>query len=345
MSCRWSTRLAAMSAAILMCSSFTQKVSAQDSSNPTEAQADEADELFTKGRALLRDPATLSEACTVLSRSYELHRRGDVLLNLADCHRREGRTATAWREFDEAIRFAQEAEYADAIAVARSYRDSLGRELSELFVDVPKSPPPPEGLVVVLDGKKLPKEQWSVPLFVDPGKHTVTAEAKGHEPFAGEAEVVKAAARSVVVVKLVKLPEAPVPPPPPPKKPAPQPEQEEESSVPTWAWIVGGAGLVMIGGSVAFGIDTVGIGGELDDACNEERTGCPADYASDDAHAHEVRSFGLFVGLGVAGVAATAIAGTAILLEVTGGSANDDVAIAPWASPDGAGVVVGGTTW
>ena len=72
-------------------------------------------ELFDEGRNMMTQTGKLEEACSKLADSYELAKRGDTLLNLAECHRRQGKTATAWREFDHAIRYAQDVEYDEAI--------------------------------------------------------------------------------------------------------------------------------------------------------------------------------------------------------------------------------------
>src|SRR4051812_19591407 len=70
------------------------------------ARADDqqkAEELFDEGRKLMRSRATLDEACRTLEESLRLWDRGDTVLNLALCHRLQGKTATAWAEFDKAL--------------------------------------------------------------------------------------------------------------------------------------------------------------------------------------------------------------------------------------------------
>jgi hypothetical protein len=305
----------------------------------------EADRLFAEGRAALARPRDLAKACEILAKSYALRQRGDTLLNLAECHRRQGKTATAWREFDEAIRFAVSVEFREAIDAAVTRRDELALALSELYVEVDTKSLPAD-LNVVLDGKKLPPQQWNERLFVDPGKHVVTATAPGYEPFEGSVEVAPKAKGTVLPVTPKAIPVAP---PPPPKvvapPPAPPPKTGEPvRDKPIWPYVVGGAGIAAMAASVVFVVDSESAGGDLDDVCGEERDGCPRTYDFESPRGRELRGFGLFVGLGVAGLAATTVGAIGIL--TSGGDAKESRAtIIPWASPDGAGVVVRGTSF
>ncbi len=303
---------------------------------PSEAARAEALRLFDSGRAMMQQAGKLTEACDTLTKSYELHNRGDTLLNLAECHRRQGKTATAWREFDEAIRYAEEVEFTEAIAAAGQLRDALAKDLSELLVDVTKDPP--RGLVVILDGKRLPKEQWGQKLFVDPGTHAVSATADGFKPFDRSTEVKKLADRAVITVRLEKLP----PPPPPPRTIVPPPPVRPDTRhVPTWSLVVGGVGVAALGAAVGFGVDTVNVGGELDRMCGMKRKGCPSTYDFQGARTNELRSFGLFVGLGAAGIGAVGAGVVGLVMGVTGGPPKQ-VAFTPWVSPTSAGFGVSG---
>lgn len=319
---------------------------------PAHAQTDDAAEasrLFSEGRARMQEAGRLDEACLTLAKSYELRKRGDVLLNLAECHRRQGKTATAWREFDEAIRYAEEAEFAEAIEAAKTLRDALAKDLSELMVSVPSDPPPPEGLVILLDSKPLPSEQWGVRLFVDPGRHSVTATATGYEMFTGSADVKRGANRAVIEVKLDKLPEEPPPKviPPPPKPPAAPPP--EKGGVQAWGLIVGAAGLAMLGVSYGFGVYAVDRGGELDLFCGgEERLACrnrpEFGFDQESARSDELLGFGMFVGFGIAGIGATATGVVSLIADLTVES-KPEVAIVPWMVPGGGGVGVASAIW
>ena len=294
----------------------------------------EAAKLLDEGRELMSKPPTLERGCIVLEQSYALRQRGDTLLNLAECHRRQGKTATAWREFDEAIRYAKEAAFSEAIRAAQAHRDELSKTLSELVIEAPVGADRPVGLTVTLDGTPLPEQQWGQTLYVDPGLHMVVATAPNHHSFSGSAEVEITGNRSVIVLKLLKLPEPPKPKPPPPKPPPPPPRVEPE--LPIWALVVGGAGLAMMGASTAFLTDSIATGDELDIMCGgEERLACRPGYPYADKYDRELVGFGMFVGLGASGLIAAGFGITGLALAYT--SDSPAVAVLPWADPHSAG--------
>jgi hypothetical protein len=299
---------------------------------------DEWERLFDRGREKMATPASLDEGCRLLEQSYELQKRGDTLLNLAECHRRQGKTATAWREFDEAIKYAQEVEFTEAIKAAEGLRDHLATMLSRLRVDVPSSKLP--DLKVWLDGKELPSAQWGEPLFVDPGPHAIRATAAEHSPFEKKVEVKPLGGEEAVVV--VSLQPVAKPPPLPPPPPPP-----EEDGFPLWTFAVtGGASALALGLSVGFGVDTVAANDELDEACGgEARRACPASLDFLGLREREERSFGLFVGLGVAGLAGAAASaiGLGVALGARGEPPEGSVSLIPLADPSGGGLLVGGT--
>lgn len=300
----------------------------------------EAARLLDEGRELMTKRATLDEGCEVLKKSYALRKRGDTLLNLAECHRRQGKTATAWREFDEAIRYAKEADYGDAVRAAELQRDMLAKTLSELVVEAPSEAERPAGLTVTLDGVPLPYQQWGQTLYVDPGTHVVAATAPDHHPFSTSAEVGVRGSRSVVVLKLVPIPRPPPEPPPPAPTPTPR-ETPAEATVPVWAIVVGGLGVTMMGVSLAFLVDSMAAGDELDDSCGgEARNACRPGSSFAETYDREVRGFGLFVGLGVGGLAAAGAGAIGLALGLTARPA--PVAVLPWADPDGAGATLVG---
>jgi hypothetical protein len=306
-----------------------------DEPPPEKPTVAEWERLFDEGREKMSTPASLDAGGRLLERSYELRKRGDTLLNLAECHRRQGKTATAWREFDEAIKYAQEVEFTEAIKAAEGLRDHLATMLSRLRVDV-RAPKLPE-LQVWLDGKELPAAQWGEPLFVDPGPHTVRATAAEHSPFEKQVDVKPLGGEeSIVSVKLKPIAK----PPPPPQPPPPQAVE----GFPLWTFaLTGGASAIALGLSVAFGVDTVAANDELNEGCGgEQRLACPASLDPLGLREREERSFGLFVGLGVAGLAG--VAASAIGLGAALGADDEAprVSLSAIPLPGGAAVLAAG---
>ena len=77
--------------------------------------------------------------------------------------------------------------------------------------------------------------------------------------------------------------------------------------VPTWAWISGGLGLAALGASAVFRADQMYVEGQLQAICHGDLLrGCPPQSERDLTPYNEQknRDFALFLGLGVAGVAA-----------------------------------------
>jgi len=300
------------------------------------ATAAKAEEAFHDGRRLMAKRSTLDRGCAVLERSFDLQERGDTLLNLAECHRRQGKTATAYREFDEALDYALSADFKEAIEAAFVLRAELEAQLSTLTVNVPETTAKLPKLVVSLDGQPIPQKSWGQPVAQDPGPHAITATAEGHETF--RRDIVLGAEKDTqsVVVELKPSPKPVAP--PPPKPPA------AERGIPFWVWPVGGAGIAALGVSAATGLMTRGAGRELDQRCGPERLRCPDGYDFEATRSRELTTFGLFTGFGVAGLAlvGTAAGGIIFSLVTDADQAKLPIVVLPQVATDAGGLVVTG---
>src|SRR5262245_38817852 len=115
------------------------------------ARADDkafAEATFQDGRKLLKE-GKVAQACAKFEASYHADEALGTLLNLADCHERLGRTATAWAEFREAqdIAHLRGDTREDA---ARKRADGLEPRLDRMRINPPTVDIP--GLVVKRDG-------------------------------------------------------------------------------------------------------------------------------------------------------------------------------------------------
>jgi hypothetical protein len=285
-----------------------------DEGNPPERELAAA--LFKEGRRLL-DEGKVVEACTKFAESERLDPGGGTLLNLAECHRRQGRAASAWTEFTEALAQARRDGRADRSDIAASRVAELEPQLSRLSVVVPPAADRVD-LTVTLDHAPLRRPAWGLAVPLDPGAHTVQASAPGCKPWTAEIAIGPAHdLQSVAVPPLEPAPRelaptegAPVPiasaaptiaPPP---SPAP-----EVSSVSPWrdGAMVGAAALGAVGVGLGsyFGLNAITLNQHAASECPAGRCTNQAQSTSANATSSADASTVSFA-VGAAGVAAAA---------------------------------------
>ncbi len=181
--------------------------------DPSEGGAAAAESLFQEARKLM-DAKRYGEACPKLVASHKLAPAVGTLLNLADCYERDGKLASAWARFHEAIALAQRLGRADREKTAKERADKLEPRLIKLTITAQQ-----RDLDVSLDGNALDSSVLGTAIPVDPGKHAIEAKAKGKKPFSTTLDVSeRSKAPSVEIPALEVDPEAdktPVVTPPP----------------------------------------------------------------------------------------------------------------------------------
>src|SRR5262249_34857046 len=159
----------------------THVCAARAEAEPSGADRTLAAALFREGKSLM-DKGEFPAACSKLEESQRLDPGGGTLLNLALCHEKQGRPATAWAEFIEALGIARRDHRQARIELAEEHIAKLEPILSKLTVIVP-----PESedttLEVTRDGASVGRAAWGMPFPVDPGEHRVEATAAGRAPF------------------------------------------------------------------------------------------------------------------------------------------------------------------
>ncbi|HEV8247335.1 MAG TPA: hypothetical protein VGP93_16265, partial [Polyangiaceae bacterium] len=161
---------------------------------PSDAALAEA--LFQAGRELL-DQGKIDEACAKFSDSQRLEPKLGTLLNLAVCHEKQDKTASAWAEFTQAEAQASTLRRADHQEFARRHLKALSGHLSTLTIRWTK-PAPNE--TVALDGTEVGAAALDTELPVDPGEHVISASAPGRAAFEQRAIVPVGAAHQVVEI-------------------------------------------------------------------------------------------------------------------------------------------------
>ncbi len=136
--------------------------------------ASKADTLFDEAQKALAD-GLVHEACRLFSESYHLDPAPGALLNLAVCHEREGKVATALKEFQASERLSDAAKQKDRASYARK----KAAELSAIVPYVKLELEEPElETTLVLDDEPMTKEEQRVLLPLDPGPHSIRVSAK-----------------------------------------------------------------------------------------------------------------------------------------------------------------------
>lgn len=166
-------RLGAVVSALAAFALATSSAQAQSSSDASVIGRD----LFAQGRALMAKE-DFAAACKKFEESQRIDPGGGTLLNLALCHEKLGKTATAWAEFNEALRIARNDGRTDRAEFAKQHVDDLAGRLSRLTVVVPPAARAPD-LVVKRNGVELASTLWGEELAVDPGAQLIEISAPG----------------------------------------------------------------------------------------------------------------------------------------------------------------------
>lgn len=133
-----------------------------------------AETLFDQGRKLMGE-GKLDEACPKFAESQRLAPAAGTALNLATCFEKQGKTASAWGMYREAISLSVASGQAVREQFARDRATELEPKLIKLVVNVAN--PDDQGLEVRRDNIVITRAQWGTPIPVDPGAHTIEAKA------------------------------------------------------------------------------------------------------------------------------------------------------------------------
>jgi len=306
----------------------------QPARDPAAAEA-----LFKAARALV-EKGDYAAGCPKFEASLALNPSASTMLNIARCHEHDGKIASAWEAYSRALTLNRETagdkRRRGLEELANKGIAALEPRLPKLVVAVKGAP---AGLEVTRDGKPLPAAALGEALPADPGPSEIRASAPGHKP---ETRTVTLEEGKTATVELALQAQAATP-----AAAAGPSKKDDGGGVPTWAWISGAVGIGLSGAAVVFLVDDLAAIDALRENCREVPAGTYCnpgyDFAADNAR--KDRDFGLFVGLGGAGVIAI---GAAIIGIATSGSADEpapsDSAVAlPWIAPGGAGATLRGS--
>ncbi|HVH46562.1 MAG TPA: hypothetical protein VM925_29680 [Labilithrix sp.] len=163
--------------------------------SPVLADDGEAERLFRDGRALMLE-SRFSEACPKLAESQRLEPRVGTLLNLAACHERQGKVASAWDEFQKAATTARAEGQIERARLAEQQIALLQPRVPWLRISVPAGA---GELEVTLDGKEVEPFAFGTEIPVDPGAHVVRAEVRRARVFETQIELQETERRTIAL--------------------------------------------------------------------------------------------------------------------------------------------------
>jgi hypothetical protein len=238
-------RAAALLSVMLFCTAAAAE--------PTKEDVARADSLFRDAQYLM-GKAQYPEACVAFAESQRLDPANGTMLNLALCHEKEGKTATAHRELKEVIALLSASNTKDdreRLRVANERLKNLEKKLSFVTFDGAA------GLTLVVDGTNV---EGATPIAVDLGPHTVVVTSPKKKSRTIPFDIDAPGTKTIRIEPLAD--DAPAPPPPP---------RPQTASFWTSGRIGGaalaGAGVIGIGLGAYFGIDTFDLRDKRDARC------------------------------------------------------------------------------
>jgi hypothetical protein len=234
-----------------------------------------AEQLFRTGQDLMGQNR-FAEACPKLAESQRLDPGTGTLLNLALCHEKEGKLASAWSEYNDAATFARRDQRTDRVQFAEQHIALLEPKLSRLIVQLAKGADAP-GLEIRLDGERLGQAALGIAAPMDPGSHTVSASATGKLPWQTKIEIPAGPAeKTVTIPTLANAPAGSAPGTPPRAAP---PGKGSGKAQRVGAYALGGLGIVGLGVGSIFGLRAISKNKESNEqGCDGNM--CPLDAAA-----------------------------------------------------------------
>jgi tetratricopeptide (TPR) repeat protein len=304
---------------------------------PAHAEGSEAAATaqFDQGRALMK-AGKFKEACEAFEKSQKLDPANGTLFNLAGCHEKIGKLASAWVAYRD---LAQRDTNAKRKSESAKHAKDLDKRIPKLLLTAAN---PPAGMTVTLDGADaLPLVGIENP--VDLRDYKVVASAPGFQPFETVVAVKTEGKTITVKLELEKIETAGATKPATrePRKTIEQPiaDTPARSHRTRNGAIVTALGGVAVGVGLVFGVKAKGKWDDAEALCPDKQ--CPTDDAktAGDVLTDDARSAATLSTVFVVGGAAAAAVG--IYFMATGNSSTT-TALRVVPTTDGGAVVFGG---
>ena len=241
-----------------------------------DPEAAAADAMFAEARRLLA-AGDVKAACPKFAESYRLDPALGSLLNLAACHEKEGRVATAWSEYRDAEAQALKAKDDKRAAYSKKQAAAIEPRVPRLAIAVTETPP---GFAVTRNAAPVGEAAYGMSLPIDPGPQDLAATAPGRERWTKRVTLAEGARLRLVVPDLAVAKEAPAvaakhsPGPVDSTTTAPLPSTPPEPLAPppssghrVAGFAVGGVGLAALAAGAVFAGLTAGQKAAADERC------------------------------------------------------------------------------
>jgi len=302
-----------------------------------------AEELFRQGQTLMQ-AGKYAEACPKLAESQRLDPGTGTLLNLAACHEKEGKLASAWAEYNDAAALAQRDGRDDRVQYCKEHLAAIEPKLARLTINVAAGAEVP-GFEVKLDEVVVGGPSLGIALPVDPGPHQISASAPGRRPWQASLTIrVGPSQEAVTIQALAEASDASEPANGPAPAPPPPPRAEGGSSSGNTqrviAYGLGGLGIVAVGVGTAFGLTAISKNNESNDkGCFGNQCTAPGASLRNDA-----RSAGTISTVAFA-LGGAALAGGVALFFTAPSAKHENRASARVVLGPGGGAVAIGSAW
>jgi hypothetical protein len=310
----------------------------------TETRAAVAEALYRQARDLMA-AGNYGEACPKFAQSQQLDPATGTLLNLAACHEKQGRLATAWLEYSDALVAARRDGREDRVEYARVRVQELEPRLSRLTLVLGPGADTP-GLTIELDGASIGSAIFGVPTAVDPGEHTVKASAPGKKPSLFSVRVgPEADLQTLTIPPLEDAPPAPAEPAATPPStvsnlgmtpPARGADEMTTRPVTTSVYLAGGITLALAAGAGVTGVAYLDKKSDYEDLSVREGLTPDVESREQSAKRYGYANLGLWL--------ATAVgAGLTTYLYVTRPTERHALRLQPWLGPQIGGLGASGS--
>jgi hypothetical protein len=207
-------------------------------------------------------------ACPKFAESERLDPGGGTILNLALCYEAEGKTATAWTQFNEALSRAIRDGRSEREARARERIAVLGPKLSRLTVVVPSAEP--ADLQLTVDGGAWGAALRGAAVPLDPGPHVVVARTAGAAPWTTTVTLGPNADAQIVRIPPLGSSTASA------SMNSGRVTTPSEDAIPSTSgnsrrlagWLIGGAGVAAVGVGTIFGVLALSRRNDSNGYCN-----------------------------------------------------------------------------